>query len=151
MAKRLRSVTEMNRTSSIRNARTTVTAAENYGRMDSYQRLQDEGAEVIKTWQATLDLRTRHEHGKLDGQSVPLNKPFVVDQYEIMMPGDIYAAPEMVYQCRCRLGRKIRGYKPTERIARGNIDGKQRSVKIPYMTYEEWVEWREQSGKPIYR
>ncbi len=151
MAKRLRSVTEMNRASSVRNARTTVTAAENYGRVDSYQRMQDEGVEVMKTWQATLDLRTRHEHGKLDGKAVPLNKPFIVNEYEIMMPGDINAAPEMVYNCRCRLGRKIGAYKPTERVARVNVDGKQKSVIIPYMTYEEWVEWRLQGENKLYR
>ena len=154
LSKRLQSVAEMNRDSAIRNARTTVTAAENYGRFDSYERMQDEGREVTKTWIATLDLRTRHAHGLLDGQEQPLNKPFVVldnnTKYEIMMPGDINAAPEMVYQCRCRLGRKISGIKGRERIARVNIDGKEKNVLVRDMNYKEWMEWRK-NGNPLYR
>ena len=151
IGKRLRSVTEMNRASSIRNARTSVTAAENYARLDSYLRLQDEGHEVIKTWTATLDMRTRHEHGMLDGQEKPLLEPFTVNGYELMLPGDIHGAPEMVYQCRCRLGRKIGFNKPTERVARVNINGKEKSVLIPNMTYSEWYEWRKQNGNSIPR
>ena len=154
MGKSLRSVTEMNRASSIRNARTATTAAENYGRLDSYQRMQDEGREVTKIWTATLDLRTRHAHGMLDGQEKPLNEPFVVTEnkktYKIMMPGDINAKPEMVYNCRCRLYRKVGAKKTRERMARININGKETNVLVQDMTYQQWLEWR-QNGSPIPR
>ena len=43
MAKRLRNVTEMNKTASVRNARTMATSAENKGRMDSFAKAEADG------------------------------------------------------------------------------------------------------------
>ena len=151
IAGRLGNVLSMNEVSAIRNARTTVTAAENYGRFDSYLRMEDEGRTVEKVWTATLDMRTRHQHGMLDGKTAPLHEPFTVDGYKIMFPGDINAAPEMVYNCRCRMSRKIGTEKPTTRTARVEVNGKQKTVSVPYMTYEEWLLRRMQNGRSIQR
>ena len=55
-------VTEMNRASAVRAARTAVTGAQNGGRMDSYKAASDMGIKVRKRWVATKDGRTRHAH-----------------------------------------------------------------------------------------
>ena len=47
LAKRLRKVTEMNRDSAIRNARTSCTSAENKGRMDMIEDAEEKGAEKL--------------------------------------------------------------------------------------------------------
>ena len=45
----------MNRASTIRTARTSVTAAQNAGRMDSYHSAEEMGIKLKKEWLATLD------------------------------------------------------------------------------------------------
>lgn len=99
VAKRLRIVTDMNRRSSVRNARTAVTSAQNAGRIASYRDAEKMGIKVSKQWLATLDGRTRHQHRELDGQVVPNNEPFENGFGEIMYPGDPEAAPANVYNC----------------------------------------------------
>ena len=59
-------LTRMNVESSIRIARTALTAAENGGRQDSMERAAQMGIKLKKRWSAVKDLRTRPEHGKAD-------------------------------------------------------------------------------------
>lgn len=111
LAKRLRNVTEMNRASAIRNARTTVTSAENKGRMDMLRDAQDKGVNVVKVWMATNDDRTREAHEDLNWQERPIDEPFYSMLGEIMYPGDPHADPANVYNCRCSLTYKVVGFK----------------------------------------
>lgn len=111
LAKQLRNVTEMNRASAIRNARTTVTSAENKGRMDMLHDAQDKGVNVVKVWMATNDGRTREAHEDLNGQERPIDEPFDSMLGEIMYPGDPHADPANVYNCRCSLTYKVVGFK----------------------------------------
>lgn len=90
---------DMSRASAIRTARTAVTAAQNAGRLDTYRAAQDMGIKLKKRWLATLDNRTRHAHAMLDGQTVDVDKPFKVDGYELMYPGDSSAPGYLVYNC----------------------------------------------------
>lgn len=101
IAKRLaETVGERNMHSAIRNARTMTTSAENAGRLDSYRRAKDMGIEVMKTWVATLDSRTRHTHRMIDGETVDVDEPF---SNGLMFPADPDGDPEEVYNCRCTL------------------------------------------------
>lgn len=93
----------MNRASALRTARTAVTGAQNAGRQDSYIAAEKMGIKMKREWLATLDNRTRHAHAILDGQRVPVGKPFEVDGYEIMFPGDPTAKAYLVYNCRCTM------------------------------------------------
>lgn len=111
IATRIQTVEGMNEHAAVRTARTMITAAENLGRMDMLRDANDDGVETNKIWQATLDNRTRHEHAALDGQERAADDPFEVDGYSIMYPGDVDAAPEMVYNCRCTLRYKVVGFK----------------------------------------
>lgn len=129
IAKRLQSVTDMDRRAAIRNARTYTTAAENKGRIDSYDRAKDMGINVKKEWLATLDELTRMEHRHLDGMAVDNDEPFETDGYKIMYPGDPDAEPEMIYNCRCTLVARIVDYK---------YNDERNDSKLGDMTYEEW-------------
>ena len=111
IADRLQRVTDMNRASAIRNARTMTTCAENQGRMQSYKDLESEGCVIEREWIAAIDGRTRHEHRVLDGQKRKEGEAFSVDGEKIMYPGDPAAAPHLVYNCRCTLGAEIVSYK----------------------------------------
>ena len=111
IAKRLRNVQEMNRTQAIRSARTIVTGAENKGRIDSYKRAEEDGIILEKQWLAAIDSRTRHWHVDLNGETVAIDEPFHNEFGDIMYPGDPNAHPANVYNCRCTLVTKIKGFK----------------------------------------
>ena len=128
IAKRLQNVSEMNRVSAVRNARTMVTGAENKGREDSYARAEKDGMLLVREWLATKDGRTRHAHGVLNGQRRAIGEYFeAVDEHgisqRILYPGDPNAAPEMVYNCRCTTVAHVVGFKSTlPKKLRGKIE-----------------------------
>lgn len=99
VAKRLMNVTDMNKSSAIRNARTAMTGAQNAGRLESYEYARSIGVKLQKEWLATLDGHTRDEHRILDGQKVDIDEPFEVMGDKIMYPGDPNAAGYLVYGC----------------------------------------------------
>lgn len=133
----------MSLASAIRTARTATTAAQNAGRMDSYHAAEGMGIKLKKEWLATLDGRTRHAHAMLDGQTAETDKPFHVDGYEIMYPGDASAPGYLVYNCRCTLIAALadapKAPNPLRR-ARDPETGK--SILVSDMTYAQWESWK---------
>lgn len=138
---------DMNRTSAIRTARTAVTAAQNAGRLDTYKSAQDMGIKLKKRWLATLDNRTRHAHAMLDGQTVDVDKPFKVDGYDIMYPGDTSAPGYLVYNCRCTQEAVIPGINEEMGWRRARDPETGEWVLVENMTYEEWAGWKESENK----
>lgn len=111
ISKRIINVQEMNKNASIRTARTIVTGAENKGRQDSYQRATDDGIILEREWMATDDNRTRHWHNELDGVRVGLNEPWENEFGKIMFPGDPTADGANIYNCRCSMRVRVKGFK----------------------------------------
>jgi hypothetical protein len=137
---------DMNRTSAIRTARTAVTGAQNAGRLDTYRAAQDMGIKLKKRWLATLDGRTRHAHAMLDGQTVDIDKPFKVDGYELMYPGDTSAPGYLVYNCRCTQIAEVDG-EDTSSGGRRAIDPETgESVLVEDITYAEWAGWKKEQA-----
>lgn len=136
MARRIaREMGEIDHKATIRYARTACTAAESAGRLDGYRRASDMGIKMRQTWVATLDNRTRHEHRMLDGQTVDIDEPFVVDGEEIRYPGDPAAAPHLIWNCRCRTIAQVKGF---ERDV-SNQDLRH-DAHLGNMSYDEWRE-----------
>lgn len=133
-------IPEMNRASAIRTARTAVTGAQNAGRMDSYAAAEKMGIKLKKCWLATLDGRTRHEHAVLDGQSVDADKPFEVDGYKIMFPGDPTAAGHLVYNCRCTLVAAVDGVDTSDALRRDEYG------LLPNITFAKWEKQKRGEG-----
>lgn len=111
IAKRLQNVTDMNKKSALRNARTMVTGAENKGRQDSFKKAQDDGVIMEREWIAAHDDRTRAWHLDLHGVRVGVDEPWENDYGEIMFPGDPTADPANVYNCRCSIRAHVKGFK----------------------------------------
>ena len=134
LSKRIaREMGETNHAATIRYARTSVTAAQNAGRLDAYTRASDMGIKMQQTWVATLDNRTRHEHRMLDGQTVDIDEPFVVEGEKIRYPGDPAAAPHLIWNCRCTTITQIKSY------PRDLTDtGLRHDSHLGGMTYDEW-------------
>lgn len=136
----------MNRTSAIRTARTAVTGAQNAGRLDTYRAAQDMGIKLKKRWLATLDNRTRHAHAMLDGQTVDVDKPFKVDGYELMYPGDTSAPGYLVYNCRCTQIAEVDGEDTSSGGRRARDPETGESVLVGNMTYAEWAGWKKEQA-----
>lgn len=140
-------ISTMNRDSAIRTARTAVTSAQNAGRMDSYAAAQKMGIKLKREWVATLDNRTRHAHAMLDGQQADIDKPFKVDGYDIMFPGDTSAPGYLVYNCRCTTIAVVDGVgtSTAQRRARNPATGE--TEVISNMTYAEWLKRKKDTNE----
>ena len=135
-------VSEMNRASAVRAARTAITSAQNGGRMDSYKAASDMGIKVRKRWVATKDGRTRHAHQKLDGQTVDWDESFSSELGKIRYPGDPRAKPALTYNCRCTLRTVEKpGIEAEPRKMRVRDPKTGRNVVVEEMTYEQWERW----------
>lgn len=115
IAKRLERVENMNKNASFRTARTMVTSAENKGRMDMLEKAESEGIIFKKKWISQQTERTRDWHRDLNGDLRDRNEPFENSVGKIMYPGDPSADAANVYNCRCRLGYEILGFKKLKR------------------------------------
>ena len=126
LADRLASITDMNQTSAIRNARTMITSAQNGARQDMYERNESMGIIGKKTWIATLDFRTRDSHRVLDGVQVGIHDKF---PNGLMEPGDPSGEPAEIYNCRC---------KSITMFPDQNLSKFKRDSKLGDMSYDEW-------------
>ena len=151
LASRLASaVADSDYKAAVRNARTMATNAQNAGRYDAYERLQNNGVDLTLEWAATLDNRTRHEHRLMHGQRRDVGEPFVVDGIEIMYPaqtGDFMGVREsdipqsLIWNCRCTILAWVKGFEH---------DTIKESDKMGDMTFDEWLEAKEKP-EPILR
>ena len=108
-------------------ARTYTTAAENAGRVASYERAQGMGIKLKQEWLATLDNRTRHSHRQLDGEKREVGKRF---SNGCRYPGDPQAAYAEICNCRCTLVAAVDGI---------DQDTADRFSRLPAgTTYEQW-------------
>lgn len=129
ISKRLRAVTNMDCAAALRNARTYTTAAENKGRVDSYERAKALGIELEKEWMATPDGRTRDSHVDLDGERCPVDGTF---SNGCRYPGDPVGDPAEVYNCRCTL---------VAAVKKRDYSNDARFTRLPEgMTYDDWKE-----------
>lgn len=120
IAKRLKTNVGMTaKGSAVRNARTSVTSAENKGRIDMLHDARKKGVIANKIWMSANDSRTRNWHSELDGVEKEIDEPFenviIASKKKsypdkIRYPGDPDAAPANTYNCRCSLGYKVVGF-----------------------------------------
>ena len=127
IAARVARVTGQNVAGATRVARTSVTAAECAGRVDSYARAKSMGIDLKQEWLATLDTRTRRSHRKLDGEKVDVGGTF---SNGCRYPGDPQAPYGEICNCRCTLIAAVEGVDYS--------DGKRWSKLPGGMTYDDW-------------
>lgn len=147
IADRFQNVSDMNRTSALRNARTAVTNAQNAGRQASYDRAKAMGLPQRKYWMATKDLKTRESHRKMDGVAVELDGWFTTPLGSVMQyPGDRNGKPVDYYNCRCTVStREKEGIEAETRMMRVRDPVTGENVLVQEMTYQEWYAWKMQS------
>lgn len=112
IARRLQNVAQMDDNAAIRNARTSMTAAENLGRTESASRLRSRGIPIEEVWSATHDARTRDTHLLLDGtkRDEKTGKFGVgIITVPLRFPADPEGEGKEIYNCRCRLNVQLEG------------------------------------------
>lgn len=90
-------------------ARTEAINGLRAGRREGFQQLVDSGTvqadQITRSWDATLDSRTRPDHVAMDGQTVKgMDAPYVApDGSRLMYPGDtsLGASAAQTVACRC--------------------------------------------------
>lgn len=136
-----KNIPTMSKNSAIRAARTAATAAANGGTLNTYIEARDKGVKIRKQWLATLDGRTRHSHGKIDGEIAEVGKKF---SNGCICPGDPDGAPGEVYNCRCTMVSVLDGIDNRgPRIARDPVTGKTEYTES--QTYTEWLRGKERA------
>jgi len=144
IASRLQRVTDMDRVSATRNARTLMGRAQNAGRLESIKRAHDLGLPVKKIWIATLDNRTRDSHVDLDGEVQEYNAPFSNGLEYPCASGP----PEENMNCRCDMRPIYKGSK----FDASDL-GLRNTTKLDGMSYEDWKdkhkrhEWQKQKKR----
>ena len=87
---------------SYRIARTEGHRITSEAKLKSMQKAKQQGADVVKQWDATLDGKTRKNHRKLDGQWVEIDDYFEIGGRKAKGPGK-FGRKEEDINCRCIL------------------------------------------------
>ena len=72
----------------------------NAARLEAARTAKQQGADLVKQWDSTMDKKTRPHHVQLDGQVRELDEPFEVDGRMAQAPGKFGIASEDI-NCRC--------------------------------------------------
>lgn len=102
IAQQLSMVTNEELNKSYRIARTEGHRVTSEAKMTSIKKAKQQGADVVKQWDATLDGKTRKNHRKLDGQWVEVDEYFEVAGMKVKAPGK-FGRKEEDINCRCVL------------------------------------------------
>jgi hypothetical protein len=95
-------------------ARTESIAALNRSEYEALKQATDLGgvksSATKRIWDSAGDARVRHDHQKMDGQTVGIDEPFTApDGSKLMYPGDtsLGASAKETINCRCRVRLKV--------------------------------------------
>ena len=89
----------------MRIARTEGGRISNESAYDASIAAKEKGADVLKSWDAALDGRTRESHRRVDGEIRELDEPF---SNGMMYPSDPAGGAAEVVNCRCALLQRAR-------------------------------------------
>lgn len=81
-------------------ARTESHRITNEATHDAQTKAKENGADIVKQWDATIDRRTRPDHAHLDGQIREIDEEFEVNGHRALYPGAFGVASEDI-NCRC--------------------------------------------------
>lgn len=135
IAKRISDECDISFNNAYRIARTEGGRVSTEAQIDSINDSIEQGADLLKEWDATLDTRTRPVHAALDGQQVEADEYFQSDVGPVSAPHMFgYASQDI--NCRCRLKSVPRwAAKDTEnKTKRNNMTGE----ILPYKDYKDF-------------
>ena len=121
----------------LRIAHTEGHRAQNMAELARSYEAREQGLEVEKMWDATLDSAVRPEHARLDGKRVPIDGKWNMAGYEVSHPGDPSLPPSLSINCRCHSVTVTKEYEPKARRGRDPVTGQ--NQVFDYKTFEQWA------------
>lgn len=121
----------------LRIAHTEGHRAQNMAELARSYEAQEQGLDVEKMWDATLDSAVRPEHARLDGKRVPIDGTWNMAGYEASHPGDPSLPPSLSINCRCHSVTVTKEYEPKARRGRDPVTGQ--NQVFDYKTFEQWA------------
>ena len=100
IVRNLDNVTKEGVNSSYRICRTEMGRVSQEAKYDSMVKAKENGADIVKQWDSTMDGKTREAHAKLDGQVKEIDEPFEIDDMKAMYPMS-FGIASMDINCRC--------------------------------------------------
>lgn len=125
---------------SYRIARTEGHRITTEAKLNSMKKAKQQGADVVKQWDATLDGKTRDKHRKLDGQWVEVDEYFEVQGEKVKAPGKFKHKGDNI-NCRCILLTRPRWAVEKNRVKSAKIKdeyGKEVEKLIEVKNYEDY-------------
>jgi translation elongation factor EF-1beta len=168
IARNLDNVTKEGINSSYRICRTEMARISQESKFDCMLRAKENGADIVKQWDSTMDGKTREAHSKLDGQVKELDEPFEIEinghKVEAMYPCG-FGIASMDINCRCVVLERARwaiedelSGKSTFTKAVRNKDGTVTMNTFNANTYKDfkqkffkWEEIKEEFAKSVIR
>lgn len=95
----------ISRNNAVRIAKTEGHRISSKASMDACVEAKENGADVVKQWDATLDSKTRDSHRQCDGEVVEIDEEF---SNGLMYPSDPMGDAEETINCRCVLLERAR-------------------------------------------
>ena len=121
----------------LRIAHTEGHRAQNMAELARSYEAREQGLDVEKMWDATLDNAVRPEHARLDGKRVAIDGTWNMSGYEVSFPGDPSLPPSLSINCRCHSVTVTKEYKPKARRGRDPVTGQ--NQVFDYKTFEQWA------------
>lgn len=168
MARRIQQAVGFSQAKARNVARTEGGRIQTQARLDSAEQAAKH-ADLQKVWMSTLDLRTRPDHRKLDGQEADKDGYFHIHEFKAKGP-HLFGVAKEDCNCRCTVVMKVNGILPdtrnahdykdagyqqklADRMDRLMADGMTQnqaekqakkeiqppSVKVPFTSYDEWL------------
>ena len=113
---------EVDLNKSYRIARTEGGRIQSESKFEAMLRAKENGVDIVKQWDSTLDDRTRETHAKIDGQVQELNEPFKINGKEAMYPHGFGIAEEDI-NCRCIVLERARNALTSDESFSKIVDG----------------------------
>lgn len=144
IARQLSLVSEASYNRALTIVRTEGGRVKSEAKLDSMKAAKDEGADIVKQWDATFDGKTRPEHRFLDGQIREIDEPFTDSQGRQAQAPHKFGVASMDINCRCIV---------VER-ARWAVEGEEMPNKVDNLTgdlveADNYKEWKEKAQKQL--
>ena len=144
IARQLSLVSEASYNRALTIVRTEGGRVKSEAKLDSMKAAKDEGADIVKQWDATFDGKTRPEHRFLDGQIREIDEPFTDSQGRQAQAPHKFGVASMDINCRCIV---------VER-ARWAVEGEEMPNKVDNITgdlveADNYKEWKEKAQKQL--
>ena len=123
--------------------RTEVQGAYAGGEMAGARALGEFGP-IEKSWLSATDSRTRKTHLRADGQTVPIDEPFIIGSERMDRPLDPSASADEVVNCRCVVQLLYAGDERPDGSTVERADGSEEAVPERLAAPPEW------KSEPIY-